>query len=672
MSTSSENTTQQWLESLYGKSPGWFTVIIFKEGKPYTKWFNTGDIDRVAPAIQKAAEEFDVYCSVATYKTKPDKGRGSLKDVQSIPGFWADLDIGQEGHKPAQRPNPETIEQALDIISELPSPTAIIHSGGGLQVWWLFEEPWVFENPKDAQQSSNEFQARLKSSAESLGYHVDSVGDLPRILRVPGTKNHKTGNPRPVTLQEFSGQRYSAAELTALGEVREDEVPPKGFNTWEEILEPHGWTKAGVRHEDGATLWVRPGKSASEGHSAVTDPYGVPVMVNFSGSTDLPTGPAQRLTKFKVWAYLNFGGDLDRAKQSAEHTINLDPDVVHKRAQRFQRLVWAQVFTLAEEPVEWLVEPLIEKGTQVAIYSEAKAGKSLIMLEVAARLASGWSQFTWPPTKDKEKHRVCYVDMENRPYDIGERLIKMGFVPEDLDELYYFSFPSIGHLDTKKGAEDLLAIALDNNVECVIIDTLSRVVEGAENDNDTYIRFFDHTGMALKQHGIAMVRLDHSGKDSGKGMRGASAKTTDVDAVWELTVDEERIILRRTYDRNAHGNGYLELSRRDMPHLHHSAELFSPEELMESVEDRQLNAETEALRTLRSMGVKRNTTSKQLEQIWADKFDDVLPPLVKATQYKRYKNQISIKEEKARCANTQNSTRNDLHSGAEGLIASAL
>ena len=142
------------------------------------------------------------------------------------------------------------------------------------------------------------------------------------------------------------------------------------------ILEPHGWTKAGKRIEDGAQLWVRPGKDAREGHSAVTDPYGVPVMVNFSATAGLPTGPGQRLTKFKVWAFLNYGGDLTKARAALEDAAAEDPTLLAERAARFIPLDWPTVFAGADEPIDWLVEPFLEKGAQVAFYSKAKAGKT--------------------------------------------------------------------------------------------------------------------------------------------------------------------------------------------------------------------------------------------------------------------------------------------------------
>jgi hypothetical protein len=565
-----ETPTHLWLRTLFGASPGFFTVIVFVNGQPHTKWYRTSAIDRVAPQIEEAAEKYDVYCSVATYKAKPEKGRGSLKDVWSISGFWADLDIGTEGHHPAQSPNPETELEALSIIKDMPDATAVIHSGGGLQVWWLFDAPWEFDDPTDAQRASNEWQNRLVKAGEALGYHVDSLGDLPRILRVPGTQNHKTENVRPVVLESLNDQRYPAEELAGVPDTPDD-VLPAGFNTWEAILEPKGWTKAGIRAEDGATYWCRPGKK--DGHSAVTNPYGIPVMVNFSGSANLPVGPGKRLTMLKVLAILNYDGDVAAAKAAMDALAANDPAKLAERASHFERLDWDDLLTGEIDAPDWLCEPVIEKGRQVAVYSEAKAGKSLLFLEIGARIAAGQTHFTDNDPQPTGKWRVLYIDMENAPGDIKERLTNMGFTPDQLTEFFYYSFPSVGYLDKPNGGLDVLSLAVTNNADLVIIDTLSRVVEGGENDNDTYIKFYKHTGVALKAHGIALLRLDHSGKDAAKGMRGASSKSADVDAVWQLTSDEDQIVeLKRTHTRNGHGADRLSLHRLDGPLRHISTD----------------------------------------------------------------------------------------------------
>lgn len=47
----------------------------------------------------------------------------------------------------------------------------------------------------------------IRVKAEQLGWHYGSgVGDLARVLRLPGSINRKTGNLRPCRVIEESGE----------------------------------------------------------------------------------------------------------------------------------------------------------------------------------------------------------------------------------------------------------------------------------------------------------------------------------------------------------------------------------------------------------------------------------------------------------------------------------
>ena len=98
---------------------------------------------------------------------------------------------------------------------------------------------------------------------------------------------------------------------------------------------------------------------------------------------------------------------------------------------------------------------------------------------------------------------------------------------------------------------------------------MSRAVDGEENVNDTWLAFYRRTGLALKQRQVAVIRLDHSGKDETKGMRGGSAKYGDVDAVWRLSkVTEDTFRLTCTDRRMRIVEDDLTLTRLDGPLRH--------------------------------------------------------------------------------------------------------
>ena len=213
-----------------------------------------------------------------------------------------------------------------------------------------------------------------------------------------------------------------------------------------------------------------------------------------------------------------------QAKENDQHS---------KVRELLPRLDWHALWE-AEDEEEWLLYPLIPARRLIALFSAAKVGKSLLMLEIAAALSTGKKVLDYGPT---QRNRVLYIDFENDPRgDVRTRLQDMGYEPGELDYLDYLSFPSLSYLDSAIGASELLAAVEAYGPALVIIDTISRAVGGEENDNDTWLNFYKHTGLMLKQQRVALIRLDHSGKDEGKGQRGGSAKSGDVDAIWTLTV----------------------------------------------------------------------------------------------------------------------------------------
>src|SRR4051812_40749668 len=78
---------------------------------------------------------------------------------------------------------------------------------------------------------------------------------------------------------------------------------------------------------------------------------------------------------------------------------------------------WQRAFAGAREEVDWLVPDFIARGQSYALVSTAKAGKSLLMLDVAAAIAAGQPALGSRP---QPPIRVLYVDHENSDFDVVE------------------------------------------------------------------------------------------------------------------------------------------------------------------------------------------------------------------------------------------------------------
>ena len=99
-------------------------------------------------------------------------------------------------------------------------------------------------------------------------------------------------------------------------------------------------------------------------------------------------------------------------------------------------------------------------------------------------------------------------------------------------------------MDSEKGGQWAKELVEQHNPVLFIIDTVARAVEGEENSADTYRLFHRHALRELKARGVAVIRIDHSGKDVEKGIRGTSDKAGSADLVYLLVADGTRVSLR--------------------------------------------------------------------------------------------------------------------------------
>jgi AAA domain len=208
--------------------------------------------------------------------------------------------------------------------------------------------------------------------------------------------------------------------------------------------------------------------------------------------------------------------------------------------RRYIPVNWHEAFEHQPEDITWLKEDFIEAGTLTSLFSKPGIGKSLIALELAVEVV-------------KSGRTVMYIDDENRVSDTVDRLRAYRCTPDELDRLVMYSFAGLPALDSDEGGAHLDALAAENEPALVIMDTVSRMVSGEENASNTFLQLYRCSLVPLKARGVTVLRLDHSGKDDARGMRGSSAKESDVDVVWRLARDGENTFsLECQKSRNNH------------------------------------------------------------------------------------------------------------------------
>lgn len=196
-----------FLNKLFGSAVSRVAQIsIWCKGDRNSRFFT--DIQNAAKyAVAQALHDRDVYFGCGLYRPGITSGRGKAEDVVAVTSLWCDLDCGKGR---AFTSKPEAIRW---IRASAPTPSIIVDSGGGYHVYWKIG---LFELRSDTDKSLPKRWVRhLQHKAAVKGLKLDSVGDLSRVLRLPGTSNCKGMTPRPVTIyhRPVPGIRYSVGSL---------------------------------------------------------------------------------------------------------------------------------------------------------------------------------------------------------------------------------------------------------------------------------------------------------------------------------------------------------------------------------------------------------------------------------------------------------------------------
>lgn len=209
--------TERFLAALYGDLPEGCRFLIWTLPKKLSMWFGGGEgIGEALNYVERVWNDKDVYVGAGV--ASKDYGltqRCPAKEIAGIASLWMDLDVSDPVHK---KPNlPGSVEGVIELLDELGAePTFLIHSGHGVQAWWVLQEPWIFADDAERQkaaQLSAAWIANAQIRAKKRGWVIDPVMDLSRIMRLPGTCNRKR-DPVPVRVIKDSGKRYSIDDLS--------------------------------------------------------------------------------------------------------------------------------------------------------------------------------------------------------------------------------------------------------------------------------------------------------------------------------------------------------------------------------------------------------------------------------------------------------------------------
>ncbi len=242
------SSTRPFLEALYPEPfsdlrPGAKLVIWSKpqQGQGSTsQWVDSPA--EAARAAERARDGQHVYFGVALQDPdaalaqaragRPDATletvRGGAASALVLPAVWVDLDVAGPGHRRSDLPPSRAAVQSLcDAVPWRPS--CVVRTGGGYHLYWFLREPWVLESGAEraaARALVRKVQWAFQREAARHGWTIDETSDLARVLRLPGTLNHKTTPPRPAELELLEpSRRYDPSDFDVLEPPRERRLP---------------------------------------------------------------------------------------------------------------------------------------------------------------------------------------------------------------------------------------------------------------------------------------------------------------------------------------------------------------------------------------------------------------------------------------------------------------
>ena len=234
-----ERRLREFLGTLFKGLEGYIELRTINNDDVRQFFYHTNQIDRLVSHLfnDDLFKNTNIYFGVCPRAKK----RGKEESVKQVNCLWADLDCKDEEERQ------KTLEKLKSF--KLP-PSIIVNSGHGYHAYWLLSEPYLIKTDQD--------KLKIKRCIKglSIALNGDRTFDLPRILRVPGTKNIKDpDNPLPVEilkftpalkykLTEFEQFKANVEDLVTEVDISLDEIPDRFWRilekdskikaTWEE------------------------------------------------------------------------------------------------------------------------------------------------------------------------------------------------------------------------------------------------------------------------------------------------------------------------------------------------------------------------------------------------------------------------------------------------------
>ena len=199
--------------------------------------------------------------------------------------------------------------------------------------------------------------------------------------------------------------------------------------------------------------------------------------------------------------------------------------------------------TMAQPPVQWLIDGFIPQKSFSMIYGQPGAGKSFLALDIALCLAHGRQ---WR-SRETKAGGVIYLCQEGFP-GMGQRL-RAWYAHNGVSDHAPMKFirASVDFMEPENLEKLIRTIqSVDFNVSLIVVDTVARSFSGEENSSKDMGSFNRACGALMAASGAAVMGVHHAGKNFDLGLRGSNSLEGACDSILSVRKDESGIIEVKT------------------------------------------------------------------------------------------------------------------------------
>lgn len=194
----------------------------------------------------------------------------------------------------------------------------------------------------------------------------------------------------------------------------------------------------------------------------------------------------------------------------------------------------------AKQPVNWILENLLEEGDQLLIGGAPKTGKSLCALQIALAVASGGAFLEWQAPKPR---RVLYVNLEIKKRVLGVRILKMVGGEDKIhkyNNLYCMNVGGRIDITDPAQAQKFINVILALDVDLIVWDVLARMHNKDEMTTEM-LEVMDHICRAslgranIVVHHTRKPPVDNTAPQTAHDLRGSGAIFGECDGAFVLS-----------------------------------------------------------------------------------------------------------------------------------------